>query len=53
MRLLTRINQHGTTVLVATHNKHIVDSMRRRVVALDGGRIVQDIARGGYPVGVG
>jgi len=53
MRLLTRINQHGTTVLVATHNKHIVDSMRRRVVALDGGRIIQDIARGGYPVGVG
>ncbi|MEB3236084.1 MAG: cell division ATP-binding protein FtsE [Candidatus Sericytochromatia bacterium] len=53
MRLLTRINQHGTTVLVATHNKTIVDSMRRRVVALDGGRIVQDIARGGYPVGVG
>ncbi|MEB3203939.1 MAG: cell division ATP-binding protein FtsE [Candidatus Sericytochromatia bacterium] len=53
MMLLTRINKHWTTVLVATHNKHIVDSMRRRVVALDGGRIVQDIARGGYPVGVG
>lgn len=53
MRLLTRINQHGTTVLVATHNKMIVDSMRRRVVTVDGGRLVLDQQRGGYPVGVG
>lgn len=53
MRLLTRINQHGTTVVVATHNKMIVDSMRRRVVTVDGGRLVLDQQRGGYPVGVG
>lgn len=53
MRLLTRINQHGTTVVVATHNKLIVDSMRRRVVTIDGGRMILDQQRGGYPVGVG
>jgi cell division transport system ATP-binding protein len=53
MRLLTRINQHGTTVVVATHNKMIVDSMRRRVVTIDGGRLILDQQRGGYPVGVG
>ncbi|MBM3266110.1 MAG: cell division ATP-binding protein FtsE [Candidatus Sericytochromatia bacterium] len=53
MRLLTRINQHGTTVVVATHNKMIVDSMRRRVVTVDGGRMILDQQRGGYPVGVG
>jgi cell division transport system ATP-binding protein len=53
MRLLTRINQHGTTVVVATHNKMIVDSMRRRVVTVDGGRLILDQQRGGYPVGVG
>ncbi len=53
MRLLTRINQHGTTVVVATHNKMVVDSMRRRVVTIDGGRMILDQQRGGYPVGVG
>ena len=53
MRLLTRINQHGTTIVVATHNKMIVDSMRRRVVTIDGGRLILDQPRGGYPVGVG
>ena len=48
MRLLDRINRTGTTVVMATHDAHIVDSMRRRVVELDGGRVVRDQARGVY-----
>ena len=48
MRLLDRINRTGTTVLMATHDAHIVDNMRRRVVELDGGRVVRDQARGVY-----
>lgn len=52
MRLLTKINLHGTTVVVATHNKLVVDHMRRRVVTIDGGKLVQDQARGVYTVGV-
>lgn len=51
MLLLERINRTGTTVLMATHDNHIVDSMRRRVVELDNGRIVRDEARGVYGVG--
>lgn len=52
MRLLTKINMHGTTVVVATHNKLVVDNMRRRVVTIDHGRLVLDQARGVYSVGV-
>ncbi len=48
MRLLDRINRTGTTIVMATHDHAIVDAMRRRVVALDNGRIVQDIAAGRY-----
>jgi cell division transport system ATP-binding protein len=51
MRLLTKINLHGTTVVVATHNKLVVDNMRRRVLTIDQGRLVQDQARGVYSVG--
>ncbi|QCQ91923.1 cell division ATP-binding protein FtsE [Rhodococcus sp. SGAir0479] len=51
MLLLERINRTGTTVLMATHDHHIVDSMRRRVVELDLGRVVRDEARGVYAVG--
>ncbi|MFC9787821.1 cell division ATP-binding protein FtsE [Rhodococcus sp. NPDC127528] len=51
MLLLERINRTGTTVLMATHDNHIVDSMRRRVVELDLGRVVRDEARGVYGVG--
>jgi cell division transport system ATP-binding protein len=51
MLLLERINRTGTTVLMATHDNNIVDSMRRRVVELDGGRVVRDQARGVYGVG--
>ena len=48
MRLLDRINRTGTTVVMATHDRGIVDTMRRRVVELDNGQIVRDQARGVY-----
>ncbi len=46
MRLLYRINRTGTTVLVASHDKAMVDKMRRRVIELSRGRIVRDEATG-------
>ena len=51
MLLLERINRTGTTVLMATHDHPIVDSMRRRVIELDMGQVVRDEARGVYGVG--
>ncbi len=48
MRLLDRINRTGTTVVMATHDRGIVDTMRRRVIELDKGYIVRDQARGVY-----
>src|ERR671916_1458541 len=48
MQLLHRINRIGTTVLVATHDKEMVDVMRKRVVALEAGQIIRDRARGVY-----
>jgi cell division transport system ATP-binding protein len=51
MRLLDRINRTGTTVVMATHDQGIVDSMRRRVIELDRGTIVRDQARGVYGYG--
>ncbi len=50
MLLLERINRTGTTVVMATHDQGIVDSMRRRVVELDNGRVVRDEARAVYGV---
>ena len=50
MALLDRINRTGTTVVVATHDKVLVDRMRRRVVELDEGRLVRDQARGVYGI---
>jgi cell division transport system ATP-binding protein len=50
MRLLDRINRTGTTVVMATHDQTIVDSMRRRVIELDRGTVVRDQARGVYGV---
>ncbi len=47
IQLLLRINELGTTVLMATHNAEVVTAMRRRVVALEDGRIVRDEV-GGY-----
>ena len=48
MDLLERINRTGTTVLVATHDREMVDNMRRRVIALDRGRLTRDQDRGVY-----
>ncbi|NLE73394.1 MAG: cell division ATP-binding protein FtsE [Actinobacteria bacterium] len=48
MQLLYRINQTGTTVLMATHDREMVDKMRRRVIALEDGQVVRDQQRGGY-----
>ncbi|HEX7712791.1 MAG TPA: cell division ATP-binding protein FtsE [Bacillota bacterium] len=46
--LLLEINKRGTTVVMATHNKSIVDRMRRRVVAMENGQIVRDEQKGVY-----
>jgi cell division transport system ATP-binding protein len=51
MLLLERINRTGTTVLMATHDHSIIDSMRRRVVELSLGQVVRDDSRGVYGVG--
>jgi cell division transport system ATP-binding protein len=48
MQLLYRIYRTGTTVMVATHDSHMVDRMRRRVIELQGGRIIRDEASGLY-----
>jgi cell division transport system ATP-binding protein len=51
MRLLDRINRTGTTVVMATHDQAIVDSMRRRVIELERGKVIRDQARGVYGYG--
>ena len=51
MKLLDRINRTGTTVVMATHDAAIVDSMRRRVVELSTGQVVRDQSRGVYGYG--
>jgi cell division transport system ATP-binding protein len=48
MKLLDRINRTGTTVVMATHDVGIVNTMRRRVIELDRGRVMRDQARGIY-----
>jgi len=48
VQLLSQINLRGTTVVVTTHDKSIVDILRKRVIALDGGTIVRDQERGVY-----
>jgi cell division transport system ATP-binding protein len=48
MQLLYRINRAGTTVVMATHDREMVDKMRRRVIALEDGRLLRDERRGGY-----
>ncbi len=48
MDLLERINRTGTTVLIATHDREMVDNMRRRVIALDRGHLTRDQDRGVY-----
>jgi cell division transport system ATP-binding protein len=48
MQVLYRINRTGTTVVVVTHDREMVDKMRRRVIALDSGHVVRDQAAGTY-----
>ncbi|MEW6581563.1 MAG: cell division ATP-binding protein FtsE [Actinomycetota bacterium] len=48
MQLLYRINRTGTTVIVATHDREIVDKMQMRVIALEGGRVARDQRQAGY-----
>lgn len=50
MQLLLRINDYGTTVILATHNKSIVDRIKRRVVAMDHGAIIRDHVQGKYSI---
>jgi len=48
MQLLYRINRAGTTILMVTHDREMVDKMRKRVIALDDGRLSRDERRGSY-----
>ncbi len=48
MKLFEEINARGTTVVMATHNKEIVNTLKHRVIAIEGGRIVRDEHRGEY-----
>jgi cell division transport system ATP-binding protein len=48
IKLLVRVNELGTTVIVATHNAEIVNALRRRVIHLDHGRVIRDEAEGMY-----
>lgn len=50
VRLLVKINELGTTVILATHNKEIVDDLGRRVVTLDKGEIISDEEKGKYVI---
>ena len=51
VQLLSRINLAGTTVIMTSHDKQIVDILRKRVIALDRGTVVRDEARGLYAGG--
>lgn len=48
MKLLNKINATGTTVIVASHNKPLVDQLKKRVVMMEKGKIIQDSQKGGY-----
>ncbi|WP_282938817.1 cell division ATP-binding protein FtsE [Paenibacillus sp. RC67] len=48
MKLMEEINFRGTTIIMATHNKEIVNTMRKRVLAIEHGQIVRDEVRGEY-----
>ena len=52
MSFLDRINRTGTTVLMATHDSHVVDQLQKRVIELDDGRVIRDDAQGGYGAAV-
>lgn len=48
MKIFKRINERGTTIVMATHNADIVNTIRHRVIAIEGGKIVRDEIEGGY-----
>lgn len=48
MKIFDRINQNGTTIVMATHDKTVVDAMQKRVIAIEKSRIVRDEVKGGY-----
>jgi cell division transport system ATP-binding protein len=48
IKLLVRVNEMGTTILIATHNAEIVNALRRRVIHLDHGRVIRDEREGLY-----
>ncbi|HZW69185.1 MAG TPA: cell division ATP-binding protein FtsE [Pseudogracilibacillus sp.] len=48
MRILEEINMHGTTVIMATHSKEIVNSVKKRVIAIENGMVVRDEEQGAY-----
>ncbi|WP_100405435.1 cell division ATP-binding protein FtsE [Bacillus solitudinis] len=48
MDILDEINHRGTTIIMATHNKDIVNTIKKRVIAIEGGRVVRDEVRGAY-----
>ena len=50
IELLLKINRYGTTVILATHNRDIVNALQRRVVTLRGGRVIDDQEQGAYNV---
>jgi cell division transport system ATP-binding protein len=50
IQLLMKINSMGTTIILATHNKDIVDKLNRRVIALDGGKVIRDHQKGRYAI---
>lgn len=50
IRLILKINELGTTIILATHNRHVVNSIQKRVVTLSNGRIVRDEEKGKYVI---
>jgi cell division transport system ATP-binding protein len=50
IQLLAKINSMGTTIILATHNKDIVDKLNRRVIALEDGKVIRDIKKGKYAI---
>lgn len=48
VQILRKINDLGTTVIMTTHNKGVIDEIERRVITMDGGRIIRDDAEGKY-----
>ena len=50
VQLLLKINEFGTTVILASHDREIVDKVNRRVILMDKGKIMADIAKGKYKV---